>query len=356
MDGLDVDCSEDFNENERRFERLAERVAYFCAGLAPLELVLSLPLLLMIMAMMIIVGTAGSWKVRTLANSRQAAARSIWPRTGDNDPKPGSWWPNSATMSFGSASPSPLPNDPFQRHYVVRGPTIASPAGSSLPVDDTRLDATRGLHAGRASIDRDLPLWKTLPYRNRYDRDTQVFSDHQWQHGTMGQGTTWQRRIPVIYPSYDLGRYGAGSVGEMQSTLMNLMALYNTDPHLPILDRDDELRSFYGNPYNNQWGARYDRFNFHPAAGGCTTDLQPIVDRLVGRPAQPPQPAIVGEIHQVPCRITREFWRMYVDQLSLLNCDDPGRGALITSVRQLENFSDQLECPLGPWQDPCSNP
>jgi hypothetical protein len=80
------------------------------------------------------------------------------------------------------------------------------------------------------------------------------------------------------------------------------------------------------------------------------------VDRLVGRPAQPPQPAIVGEIHQVPCRITSAFWRMYVDQLSLLDCDDPGRGALITSVRQLESFSNNLDCPIGPWQDPCSNP
>lgn len=311
-------------------------------GLAPLELVLSIPLLMMIMAMMIIVGTAGSWKVRTLANSRQAASRSLWPRTGDSDPKPDSWWPSSAAMGFRDGRPSPLDGDPFGQHYVVRGPAIPSPAGSSLNVDQSRLDSVDGLKSGWSSIDRDLPVWQQLPYRNRYDRDTQVFTDEQWQHGTMGQGHTNLRRIPVIYPEYDLGRYAPGSVAAMQSTLMQLMQFYNSDPKLPILDRDEELRGFYGDPYDNNWYARYDRFNFHPPAGGCTTDLRPIVDNLVS--------AIDG----VPCRVTRAFHAMYVDQLNQLNCNDPGRGVLITSVRQLEAFSNQLNCPLGPWQDPCS--
>jgi hypothetical protein len=325
-------------------------------GLAPLELVLSVPMLLMIMAMMIIVGTAGAWKVRTLANSRQAAARSLWPRDGDNDAKPDSWWPQSATMGYRDGQPSPFDEDPFAAHYVVRGPAISASSGTSLNVDQSRVDPVDGLKEGQASIDRDLPLWRQLPYRNSYDRDTQVFTDEQWQHGTMGQGHTNLRRIPVIYPEYDLGRYAPGSVAAMQSSLMTLMQVYHSDPKLPILDRDDELRSYYGDAYDNNWWGRYDRFNFHPAAGGCATDLRPIVDRLVGRPAQMGQPAQRGQIDGVPCRVTSAFWGMYVDQLDRMDCDDPGRGALITNVRQLEAFSSQLSCPLGPWQDPCQAP
>jgi hypothetical protein len=160
----------------------------------------------------------------------------------------------------------------------------------------------------------------------------------------MGQGTTWLRRVPVIYPQYDLGRYAPGSVGVMQSSLASLTAFYNSDPKIRILDRDEELRGYYGNAYNNNWYDRYDRFNFHPAAGGCTLDLRPIVNGLVSR------------IDNVPCRVTGEFWRMYVDQLDAMDCTDPRRGAVITSVRQLETFSMQLECPLGPWEDSCSTP
>ena len=316
-------------------------------GLAPLELVLSTPMLLMIMAMMIIVGTAGSWKVRTLTNSRQAAARSLWPRDGDNDAKPDSWWPQSATMGYRDGQPSPLDQDPFAAHYVVRGPAISPPSGTSLNVDQSRLDSVDGLKEGQAAIDRDLPLWRRLPYRNSYDRDTQVFTDEQWQHGLMGQGHTNLRRIPVIYPDYDLQSYAPGSAGQMMSSLMQLMQFYNSDAKLPILDRDDELRGYYGDPYDNDWWRRYDRFNFHPAAGGCTTDLRPIVDNLI------------AQIDNVPCRVTRAFHDRYADELdNRLPCGDPARGPLIANLRQLEAFSDQLGCSIPPWCDsgipPCA--
>ena len=57
-------------------------------GLAPLELVLSLPVLLFVMGLMILIGWAATFKVRTQIHAREAAWRSIWranPRTDAQD-------------------------------------------------------------------------------------------------------------------------------------------------------------------------------------------------------------------------------------------------------------------------------
>jgi hypothetical protein len=55
-------------------------------GLAPLELTLTLPILVLMMALMINFGVVGVWKVRTQANARYAAWRTITARTGEDNP------------------------------------------------------------------------------------------------------------------------------------------------------------------------------------------------------------------------------------------------------------------------------
>ncbi|MBL8850522.1 MAG: hypothetical protein JNG89_12650 [Planctomycetaceae bacterium] len=253
-------------------------------GLAPLELVLSLPLLLMIMAMIIVVGTAGSWKVRTLANSRQAAARGLWPRDGAFDAKPASWWPDSAVMSSGAADPAPFDDDPFTQHAVVRGPVIGA-QGSGLRVNTDMLDVTRGLAAGFSSINRDLPLWRQLPYRNQYQRETQVFSGDQWQFAPMGLGDNDERRVDNLYPDYSLGTYGglARTIAAREA----LLSFAGTPPgqRLEILDNDPAL--------NNR--------DFYPRLPWeiCSTDLQPLVDSLK------------GQIDLVPCELARAYLQLY---------------------------------------------
>jgi hypothetical protein len=291
-------------------------------GLAPLELVLSLPLLLMIMAMIIIVGTAGAWKVRTLANSRQAAARSIWPRTGDSDPKPASWWPVTANMSAGSADPEPIDADPFAQHAVVRGPVIGVQGGSSLRVDADLLDATQGLFAGNADVDRALPLWKTLPWRNRYHRETQFYSDNHWQFPLTGLTSNTRRRIDVLYPDYSLA--GSSNVGGGRTTAAMQALLANPDRwRLLVLDRDAELRGYYGDPYVSDWYGRYDRFNFHPRPyNECAFDLQSSVDVLT------------GQIDQAPCNVARAFRQMYQEQINSGNTSPQ----LQQYVQELDDF------------------
>ena len=68
------------------------------SGLAPLELTLSLPFLLVLMALMINFGVIGSWKVRTQGNAHYAVFRTLLGRTGDSNPPPDNW-PNATLNS-----------------------------------------------------------------------------------------------------------------------------------------------------------------------------------------------------------------------------------------------------------------
>lgn len=300
------------------------------SGLAPLELVLVLPMFMMILALMIIVGTAGSWKVRTLANSRQAVFRAVYPRTTDNDVNPQNW-PAPATMSVRGASPSPFDRDPFAGHYVVRGPVISDPnTGRMLYVKDLTLDVTRGLQSGNAEIDRELPLWSQLPYRNHYVRDTHVFAGEQWQHGTMGI-PNHARRILITY-EFDLARASGGQVGPMMQAVNALLS--NPDrPVLFTLDRDDELVSFYGAYVPYDPSSQYQRASAYPRVrGGCDFDLRSRVNGLVGDMTR------TGDIDGVPCRLAALFRNMYQQQLNSLPPNDPRRPALEQKIQQLDEF------------------
>lgn len=170
------------------------------SGLAPLELILCLPMLLMMMAMIIIAGTAGVWKVRTAVNSHEAALRTVWPRD-SRELVPAHW--RMGVMSVDDPSrPSPphFFDDPLLDHVVVRGPYVMQ-----LRVDADLFDMTRGVHSGFAEINRPFPLWPQLPYRNHYMRDTPVLTGPAWQHDTFGIEHS-DRRIPILYPDFSIPR------------------------------------------------------------------------------------------------------------------------------------------------------
>ena len=304
-------------------------------GLAPLEFVLCLPLLLMIMAMIIIAGTAGAWKVRTHANARQAAARALWPRDGNNDPKPASWWPASASMSAGTTGPAPFVADPFAQHEVVRGPQIASPnGGNALSVEQDLMDVSQEIFAGYSSIDRALPLWKQLPHRNKYHREVQVFSGDHWQFQQMGLSDTVRRRIPILYHDFDLGA-GSGADPSRTSAAMQALLANPDRSTLLVLDRDDELRNFYGDPYVSNWYGRYDQFNFHPPAPDlCTLDLQPIVDSLTDR------------IEFAPRDLARAFCDFYSQQVCGSQNPDPQLQQAMQEIDQFlqSQYGERCEC------------
>ncbi len=309
------------------------------SGLAPLELTLALPIMLMLLALMVVFGTAGAWKVRTLANSRQAIFRSMWPRTTDDDPKPGNWWPASATMSYSEEFESPFTQDPFAEHTVVRGPNVGDTmGGSSLAVLIDTLDMTDGMHSGRATIDHEPAMWPALSRRNHFDREFAMFAGHQWQHGNMGI-SNWTRRVTVTY-DYELSKYNPGAL--QQTYAARDAILSNPDRgDLAVLDRDEELRAWFGH-----------FVDFHPGPGNyCTHDLttmQTVIlpnlqDRIRGQ-----QPG--SKSNSVPANMARTFLSMYRDQLDALEAMDPPppnfaqlKAELETKIRQLEEFLATLQ-------------
>ena len=99
-------------------------------GTAMLELVLALTPLLFIMALMILVGSLGSWRVRNHATARQAAFRSVWPRTTAGDGAPPEWPTRGAGLSTASMTVPLFSTDPFERHLAVRGP-VYNPVGAA---------------------------------------------------------------------------------------------------------------------------------------------------------------------------------------------------------------------------------
>jgi hypothetical protein len=299
---------------------------------------MALPMMLMLLALMIVFGAAGAWKVRTLANSRQAIFRAMWPRTTDDDPKPGNWWPATATMSYSEQFASPFPNDPFEEHTVVRGPTVGDTmGGNSLTVLIDTLDMTDGMHAGQAAIDHEPAMWPRLSRRNNFDRAFSMFAGHQWQHGNMGI-SNWTRRVTATY-DYELSKYNQAAMQQTQQAAGAIMSNPNRGD-LAVLDRDEELRAWYGG-----------YVDFHPRPGSaCTHDLltfQTVIvpelqDRIRGRPGMKGQ--------SVPGNMARTFLAMYRAQLNALlamNPQPPGaaqtQSDLELKIQQLEEFLATLQ-------------
>lgn len=170
-------------------------------GTAMLELVLVLPLLLLMMALMILVGATGSWRVRTHAAARQAALRSVWPRTTSGDSTPTEWPSRSTTLTVGSVSVPIFTQDPYAQHTAVRGPVYSPPgATTSVPVNTAMLDPQRGVIAGRATIDRAPAIWSRGGFRTRIARDFPVLGN-EWEYTapTMNFGGNQDRRGRPLY-------------------------------------------------------------------------------------------------------------------------------------------------------------
>lgn len=216
------------------------------SGLAPLELVLSLPILLFVMALMIIFGTAGAWKVRTHVNAREVAWREFWPRNGSSNGNPSNW-PPGAPMEDQAAGPPVFSRDPYLDHVVVRGPMLVDPqTGAFMPVRQGTLSLQGGLRAGFARIRRDYPIFRRLPpHEIDFPRHHQVLDGSRWQFGTMGMWSNLARRVLFLYDVDLLVRIGApvqlyvdAAVAMLYDpTRPDLVPLRGGDPEVAALGR-----------------------------------------------------------------------------------------------------------------------
>lgn len=305
-------------------------------GLAPLELVLVLPLLVAIMCLMINIGIETKWKIRALEASRQAVWRTRGDRRGATDP-PLTGWPASATLAVMPVANPPLfPQDPFAPHAVVRGPVLRDPQSSDpesqLIVDTRMLNLSGSLDMGLASINRQFPVFPQIGRVNL--RATQLLLDSEWQFRDMGYGNNISRRIFWLYQFTAPQQVQELALAYQQAAMKVHIQLSQSQVLAP-LDNDDEFIAYYGSapdfhPVINN-GCTLNRFQAYP-------DQQDLITRIQGPRG--------GGRGGVPDRMASAFIRMYQSQINDLNQQAPPPQAQIDQIQakidQLQRFRGSL--------------
>jgi hypothetical protein len=227
------------------------------AGLAPLELVLSLPLMLCVMALMINFGNAATWKIRASTSARLAVwrARPLW--AAGSDPKPSNWWPASATMNVFSASRIPevdtVWNQPNIAQAWIKGPVFSS-GGGYLMVRDKRVnEMSEGISNGDSRLAINYPFMPALGMMS-------LRADHNlpqtlWQYHTMGYGLNTSRRAKGWWNIEDSADWSAEK--RRYLTADETMKTNPLREYLRPLDREPEL-------FPSRWGTY--PFDFYPRA------------------------------------------------------------------------------------------
>jgi hypothetical protein len=267
-------------------------------GLAPLELVLCLPVLLFVLALIVDTGSKSCWKLRGVVTARDAAWRTRWERTAGNVGNP-RFWPPPAVMSVAPTGPNARLTTPQLDHPVVRGPRLGT-----LLVERELLDPTRGGWVGASSRPWTPPLLNKLG-TEPMDQEHPLVAT-KWQHAQMGIPVTVWRRIPSLYtlPQADPTLKAAflAAVDAIAS------APFRRD--LDVLDRDEEILAWYGHYHD-----------FHPRVAFCDEERL----RVAAGPHAALLRAIQGGLttqrpkNGVPGNLARFWIRMYSDQRAQLS-------------------------------------
>ncbi len=287
-------------------------------GLAPMEFVLWLPVLMLVTALMVNFGTMAAWRLRGEVVSRDAVWRTSWPRTGANEPRPHPRvWPVDASMDFDADVPINSLDDTAIQHPVVRGPL---PNGFVVkPILDPD---ERGSMQGTSAIERRFPMLPRLgTYESGEIRHPQL--QRRWSVAEMGILSNESRRVPWLY---DLPRTPAQFPQAFVSAVQALfnMARFNA---LRVLDNDADFIRYVGTAPD-----------FHPRISYSlifTTDpaevrqrrVLPLVDVL-----DPRRGVRLGRISQLPLTMANSFLNMY--RIARLN----GATGLDVSIQQLQDY------------------
>jgi hypothetical protein len=306
-------------------------------GLSMLELTLSLPILLMVMALMVNVGNVAAWKVRDLSLARLAVWQTRWPRTGGTDPRP-DYWPDTGT-SGAAGTPKLELNPPWDDRPMALLPPDAAIVGGTT-VNDV-LDPPLGTREGTADLTRRFPLLtKFKP--NTVHGQTGLLDD-KWQYQRMGLGSNFARRIPVLYA---LTQAPQDLVNAYISAAVAVMQAHQHPSPLDPLDHDDDF-IFYGQLFG--WGGAHDFYPrlFEPNMAVafqcefCTLD-QSMVDQRVQN--------LLDQINNLPKIMTQAFLGLYQRAQSqyqaMLNSQPPPTPAematLQAQIQQLQGKIDTL--------------
>jgi hypothetical protein len=225
-------------------------------------MVLSLPILLFVMGLMLLIGMAGGWKLRTQINSRQAAFRSLEPRTGTNSGLP-QGVPQTAQMTYTDPNRQFLQSDPYAEFQVIRGPMLSAAGngggdgGQSIPVNTQLFDMMLGYRQGHTRIRRNFPLLGNLPPRQfDFTRETVVLDGTLWQYPTQQIASNTERRIPFLY-NFQLETLVPQMTSDFQSAAVAILQNPRRIPDLtPLEGGDPELLEMVPET-SPDWARRY---------------------------------------------------------------------------------------------------
>ncbi len=328
-------------------------------ALAPVELVLVLPILAMLMGLMINFGVAAAWKIRTQGNAHYAAFRSVQTRTGEWNAAPANW--PRATISQGVGSGLPTvdqfwdahPDTSHPRADWIRGDWLSAPGAVSAIQVEGRLEFNGSVNSGRAQVERPVPMLRgALPSgRFRFDLNNDLL-DNRWQFHTLGIGDNEASRTRVWW---DLEHSDLAAIdpriAQIQTRLdaAQRQLLSNPRPQFLFpLDRDVEF-----------WIYRQHRPEFHPRLpGGCSLDVNDVqVNRVV---------PLVDRINRLPCTMSEAYlglYREWICRLERCGADPQSIAPLRDRYNDLRLFVNSLPREMGcgsvePLQpcERCTNP
>jgi len=312
-----------------------------------LELVLSLPILLMMMGLMILIGWAAAFKVRSQVHAREAVWRSIHratvPGVGQVLPnRPGDVPPVLLSVDRSPGQPYIQPPTAelalFDSHQVVRGPVLIDPqSGRGIQVNRDLLDANLGLITGRALLERDFPLMANLPpHGYQYNTEFSILDNH-WQFWQMGLASNRSRRTLGLYPDF-LGLW-TRITAEPRARFNRLAAQLKVVNRwqMNLFDRDPELGAYY---------LRYIDYYPNPPHDARTCapgDLDDIADQLIRRIGIP-RPRTDLKQAGIPGRLSQDFLDMYRElrKRARIQNDAQSIADYTTLIQQLEAFQASL--------------
>ncbi|MFM7073445.1 MAG: TadE/TadG family type IV pilus assembly protein [Planctomycetota bacterium] len=319
------------------------------AGLAPLEFVLWLPVLLFTMALMVNYGTMAAWRLRGEAAAHDAGWRTRWPRNGGGEPDPAA----SIAVVTRTENVRQMPQLAMLDMPALQLPVARGPLPNGFVVNDS-LDPSKGAVAGNASVRRDYPLLSKAGSFNSGPIDDPLLHN-AWTNGEMGI-SNWYRRSKVLY---QLPQTDPALPQAFQAAVMDAVSI----PHLAslsVMDQDADWLEYRG------WAPNY----YPRIRHRCTLDRDEMRKREVERLVDVWQPNQgvwrLGSISRLPSTMTNSFLGMFRSTLSQFQAElnsvpppPPDRVAYLqmhipileAKISQLEQFQARIP----DFEDPLKN-
>lgn len=344
--------------SERDRSATVERPRGSRPGLAPLELVLTLPILVMMMALMIDFGVVGAWKVRTQANTRYAAWRTVNARTGERNPTP-PYWPASATLTTQTGPDLPNSSQLWDSQQAllcpcVRGPQLTAPQAKIAVNVPGRLEMDGFVLQGNAQISRPLPLLRgALPGGQFSFNLFQDVFDNQWQFYSLGIPTNNHIRAYIWWDidHTDLSKFDGDLDSTRDALDKNLQTLQSSAHRADLypLDNDEEFIRYQG------WRPP----DFYPRLNRvCMSVPEEVYRSAVSRldtDGHPNPNSLLSRIDRVPCNLSQGFTSMYrrwICELEMCGAPDSAIEPLRQRYNDLAKFMASQGCsgPPAPLQ------